>query len=219
MKSILEKPLSHTLSFFFCILTICVADTAFAAAPGASLDKIKKEAEGKGYIFAASREEIVSKAKQEEKLRVHVSLSAETLKALAEGFTKKYPFIDANADELRGNEAYVRILHELKAGLLRGRDVTNLIFDYYNEYIPHQKKFDILGMAQQKVLQIPLQVIDPINRNIVAVGSSIQVAAYNKKLVPPEKVPDAWEGFLNPEFAGKKFAIDLRAGWPCFHDL
>ena len=210
MKSILERPLSHTLSFFFFILTICAPDILFAAARGVSLDKITKEAEAKGYIFAASREEIVSKAKQEGKLRVHVSLSAETLKALAEGFTKKYPFIDANADELRGNEAYVRILHELKAGLLKGLDVTNLIFDYYNEYIPHQKKFDILGMAQQKMLEIPIQVIDPVNRNIVAVGSSIQVVAYNKKLVAPEKIPDAWEGFLNPEFAGKKFAIDLR---------
>jgi iron(III) transport system substrate-binding protein len=189
---------------------IYVTRNVFAAAPTASLDKAKKEAEAKGYVFVASRDEIVSRAKQEGKLRVHVSLSAETLKALAEGFTKKYPFIDANADELRGNEAYIRILHELKAGLLKGMDVTNLIFDYYGDYIPHQKQFDLLGMAEQKVLQIPSQVIDPINRNIVGVGSSIQVVAYNKKLIAPEKVPDSWEGFLRPEFAGKKFAVDLR---------
>ena len=193
------------------VVGICVtASIVMAAAPGPSLEKAKKEAEAKGYLFVASRDEIVNRAKQEGKLRVHVSLTAETLKALADGFTKKYPFIETNADELRGNEAYVRILHELKAGLLKDLDVTNLIFDYYNEYMPHQKKFDILGMAEQTVLQIPRPIIDPTNRNVVAVGSSIQVVAYNKKLISAEKVPDTWDGFLKPEFSGKKFAIDLR---------
>jgi hypothetical protein len=28
--------------------------------------------------------------------------------------------------------------------------------DFYEEYLPHQKKFDILGMAQKNILQIPI---------------------------------------------------------------
>jgi spermidine/putrescine-binding protein len=44
-------------------------------------------------------------------------------------------------------------------------------------------------------------MIDPNNRNIVAIGSGIQVVAYNKKLIAENKVPSTWDGFLKPEFA------------------
>ena len=53
----------------------------------------KKEAEAKGYIFAINREEIVTKARKEGKLRVLSRLETEDLKPMAEAFKKKYPFI------------------------------------------------------------------------------------------------------------------------------
>jgi ABC-type Fe3+ transport system substrate-binding protein len=53
-------------------------------------------------------------------------------------------------------------------------------------------------------------MIDPNNRNIVAIGSGIQVVAYNKKLISADKVPSSWEGFLKPEFADRKFVLDIR---------
>ncbi len=183
---------------------------AFAAEPGAALLKAKKEAETKGYLFAASHDEIVSRAKQEGKVRVIVSLDAGILKRLSEGFTKKYPFIQVQADEIRGIEAYTRQLQELKAGLAKGIDVNEVDYDYYNEYLPHLKKVDMYGMVEHRVLQMPLQMVDPVNRNIVAVGSGIQVVVYNKKLMPTDSVPNAWEDFLKPEFKDRKFALGIR---------
>ena len=76
-----------------------------AAESSSALLKEKKEAEAKGFLFAASHDEVVSKAKQEGKLRVIVSLDAGILKRLSEGFTKKYPFIQVQADEIRGIDA------------------------------------------------------------------------------------------------------------------
>jgi ABC-type Fe3+ transport system substrate-binding protein len=188
-----------------------IADTSiFAAELSPALLKAKKEAEAKGYLFAASHDEIVNRAKQEGKLRVIVSLDAGILKRLSEGFTKKYPFIQVQADEIRGIDAYTRQLHELKAGLAKGIDVNEVDYDYYNEYLPHLKKVDMYGMVEQRVLQMPLQMVDPINRNIVAVGSGIQVVAYHKKLIPADSVPDTWEGFLKPEFKDRKFALGIR---------
>jgi ABC-type Fe3+ transport system substrate-binding protein len=188
-----------------------IADTSiFAAELSPALLKAKKEAEGKAYLFAASHDEIVNRAKQEGKLRVIVSLDAGILKRLSEGFTKKYPFIQVQADEIRGIDAYTRQLHELKAGLAKGIDVNEVDYDYYNEYLPHLKKVDMYGMVEQRVLQMPLQMVDPINRNIVAVGSGIQVVAYHKKLIPADSVPDTWEGFLKPEFKDTKFALGIR---------
>jgi ABC-type Fe3+ transport system substrate-binding protein len=188
-----------------------IADTSiFAAELSPALLKAKKEAEGKAYLFAASHDEVVNRAKQEGKLRVIVSLDAGILKRLSEGFTKKYPFIQVQADEIRGIDAYTRQLQELKAGLAKGIDVNEVDYDYYNEYLPHLKKVDMYGMVEQRVLQMPLQMVDPINRNIVAVGSGIQVVAYHKKLIPADSVPDTWEGFLKPELKDRKFALGIR---------
>jgi iron(III) transport system substrate-binding protein len=193
------------------LISLAILNTSvLAAEPSAALLKAKKEAEAKGYLFAASHDEIVSRAKQEGKLRVIVSLDAGILKWLSESFTKKYPFIQVQADEIRGIDAYTRQLQELQAGLAKGIDVNEVDYDYYNEYLPHLKKVDMYGMIEQRVLQMPLQMVDPINRNIVAVGSGIQVVVYNKKLIPTESVPNAWEDFLKPEFKDRKFALGIR---------
>jgi ABC-type Fe3+ transport system substrate-binding protein len=209
MEWLPRKTVDHLITFLLIIFGI--ANTSlFAAELGPALLKAKKETEAKGYLFAASHDEIVNRAKQEGKLRVIVSLDAGILKRLSEGFTKKYPFIQVQADEIRGIDAYTRQLQELKAGLAKGIDVNEVDYDYYNEYLPHLKKVDMYGMVEQRVLQMPLQMVDPINRNIVAVGSGIQVVAYHKKLIPADSVPNTWEGFLKPELKDRKFALGIR---------
>ena len=101
------------------------------------------------------------------------------------------------------------MLTEMKAGFAKW-DVNYMAADYYPEYLPYQKKFDILGMAERGVLQMAPKLIDPINRNVVAIQSNIQGVAYHKELFSAAKVPDSWEDFLRPEFNGRKFALDVR---------
>jgi iron(III) transport system substrate-binding protein len=207
MKHILTMSRGVAVSLLFGLL---MNSGALAADANSALLKARKDAEAKGYIFVATHDEIVSKAKQEARLRVVVSMSEGILKRLSDGFRKKYPFIDTSAEEIKGAEIYARVLQEIKAGLTKGQDVNDLTYDYYNEFIPYQKKLDVVGMAQHGVLNIPQQMIDPNNRNIVAIGSGIQIVAYNMKLIPAEKVPSSWEGFLKPEFAERKFVLDIR---------
>ena len=196
-------------------LVLCVGfgisgSSVFAASSNPSLLKAKQEAEAKGYIFFSSHDEVVSRAKQEGKLRAVVSLTENPLKNMLAAFNKKYPFIETRGESVPNREVYVRLLQELKAGLTKGVDVNDPISDYYNEYLPYQKKLDVFGMAEQKILQIPLQMVDPINRNIVVIGSSIQVVVYNKTLISAEQVPNTWEDFLKPEFRDGKFVLDIR---------
>jgi len=101
------------------------------------------------------------------------------------------------------------MLQEMKAGLAKW-DINYVAFNFYPEYLPYQKKFDILGMAQHGVLQMPTGLVDPVNRHIVALQSNAQIVAYNKELISPEKVPSTWEDFLKPEFKDRKFATDIR---------
>jgi len=182
----------------------------FAAAADSALLKTKKDAEAKGYIFETSRDEIVAKAKKEGMMRALSSLESDTIKAMAAAFKAEYPFLDVYVEELSGTDANQRFILEMKGGMAKNWDAPHIGTEHYNDYLPYLKKFDILGMAQHGVLRIPVTTIDPIRRNIVAATSALQVVAYNKTLIAPEKVPDAWEDFLKPEFKGRKFAADIR---------
>ena len=184
--------------------------TALAATPSPALDKAKKEAEAKGYTLFTNRDEIVTKAKQEGKLRVLAEMEPPNIKASVKAFMKKYPFITLHIEEITGTDAARRNILEIKSGMARDWDVLHLSTDFYNEYLPYLWKMDIYGMAQQGILQIPVEMIDPKHRNVVGFFSRFQVTAYNKNLVPSDKVPKLWEDMLKPEYKGKKFAADIR---------
>ncbi len=179
------------------------------AAPAPGLLKAKQEAEAKGYVFFTNHDEIVAAAKKEGKIRVLSSEDDASLKAITEAFKKKYPFIDVRWEEVNALEVYQRMLQEMKAGLAKW-DVNYLAPDFYLDYLPYQKKFDVLGMAQQGVLKLPVNLVDPVNRNIFALQSNAQIVAYNKQLISASKVPATWEDFLKPEFKDRKFAADVR---------
>jgi spermidine/putrescine-binding protein len=182
----------------------------FAAAPRADLVKARQEAESRGYIFEISRDEIVAKAKKEGRLRVLSGLDRGSIKPVSEAFTKKYAFLDFHVEEITGTDGNQRFLLELKAGRPSGWDASHLSVDSLNEYPPYLKKFDLLGMAEQRILNLPIQVINPGQRNMIAVGSNLQVVAYGKKALAEEKIPDTWEGFLGSQFKGRKFLADIR---------
>jgi ABC-type Fe3+ transport system substrate-binding protein len=194
------------------IIFLCLSAPSLlhGAAASPALLKAKQEAEARGYIFETSRDDIIAKAKKEGKLRVLSSLEMENLKPVSELFKKKYPFLDVRAEEIAGTDTYQRMILEMKAGTATGWDVNYLTTDFYDDYLPYQKKLDVLGMAQHGVLKMPVKMIDPVNRNIVSYTTNTQVVAYNKKLISEDRVPSVWEDFLKPEFKGKKFVVDIR---------
>ena len=195
---------------YLAVSLMIASNGAHAAAPSSALLKAKQDAEAKGYLFETNHDDIVAKAKKEAKLRVMSTLETAVVKAMRDGFKKKYPFIDVQFQEFGSVDENQRFLLELKAGVVKNYDVNRAYTDFYDQYFPYQKKFDILGMAEHKVLNVPPKLVDPQQRNLVAVGSNITVVAYNKKLISAERVPDHWEDFLKPEFKGKKFVLDVR---------
>jgi ABC-type Fe3+ transport system substrate-binding protein len=194
----------------FQMTLLLASSTVQAAATDPAATKAKQEAETRGYLWEKSHDDIVSKAKREGRLRIMSSLEGDMLKPVTEAFRKKYPFIEVRAEEISGTDTYQRMILEMKAGTARGWDVNFIAGDFYDEYLPHQKRFDILAMAQQRILQIPPGMIDPVHRNIIAYTTNTMVVTFNKKLLADEKVPSQWEEFLKPEFTGRKFLADIR---------
>ena len=132
-----------------------------------------------------------------------------------EGFKKKYPFLKIEMLEITGPDSAQRFIMELKSGSRNDFDLVHASTEFYPEYIPFAKKFDLLGMAEFGVLRIPPKMIDPKHRALAALGSALSVVAYNKNLMPPDKVPHRWEDFLKPEFKGRKFLVDMRPPSVC----
>jgi len=199
---------SFKLPLCLIFLGYVLVSVTHAAAPGPALLQAKSEAEAKGYIFLTDHDEIVAKAKKEGNLRV-LSVSR-ALKLLLPAFKAQYPFLNVDGNEQQGTDTHERFILELKAGRVKYWDVTHLGSEFYNEYLPYLRRFDILGMANHKVLRIPPPVVDSTNRNVVSANTQIQVVVYNNKLVAAEKVPGTWEDFLKPEYKGEKFAADIR---------
>lgn len=204
--------MGQRLSVFVCLLAgvFLLRTGAHAASAGTALLEAKKAAESKGFQFVTSRDEIVAKAKQEGTVRVISSLDTESFKPMMASFSKKYPFIKVRMDEIGGPEALQRFLLELKAGTVKDIDTSEASSEFYVENAAHAMKLDILGMAQQGVLGINPKMVDPENRSVVSVASSICGVAYNKNRIAAEAVPDKWEDFLKPEFKGRKFVADIR---------
>ena len=199
---------SNRAAILFFLVGLFIASSAIAASP--ELLEAKQNAESEGFIFAASRNEIIAHAKKEGQVKIVSGWDRDIFPHLKKAFAQKYPFIEVQLEETAGISSAQRNLLELKSGGGQNWDVLNNHPDFYSEMVPYLKKFDLLGMARHGILNIPLQMIDPSHRNVLLVGSHVQVVAFNKKLVAPDKVPTEWEGFLRPEFKDKKFAIDIR---------
>lgn len=208
MESRLRK-----LALLAVLTALFLTQLSFAATTHPGLTKAKQEAEAKGYLFIADREEIVAKAQKEGKLRVISSMEPETAKASVAAFKKKYPLIDLSVQPRTGSESAQQLVLHVKSGTAsKDWDVVSTSSSHINDYIPHLWKVDLQGMAETGILQIPHQMVDSTQRNIVAFHSRFQVLAYNKNLVPPAQLPKTWEDLLKPEFKGRKFSLDIRTG-------
>ncbi len=195
---------------FLSLVYLLLGSGVLAASISPALQKAKQEAEAKGYIFLTSHDEIVNMAKKEGKMNAVHSFEPPTIDAWQKGFKAEYPFLDAAVSFVTGSEADKRTVMELSAGRDVDMDSQKIPTDSSGDYLPFMKKFDILGMAQHGVLRIDPKFVDPVNRNTICIGTYTQVVVYNKNLISADKVPDTWEGFLKPEFKGKKFLADIR---------
>jgi iron(III) transport system substrate-binding protein len=196
------------------MLLLILAQWTSAPAHGAAADpallKAKKAAESSGFLFVAQRDEIIAGAKQEGQLRALLGLEVVTQKALQEGFRRQYPFIRTHFEEITGTDASQRFMLELKSERPLQWDIAHMSAEHHSDYLPYLLKVELHSMAQQGVLNIHPKMISAQQRNTIAVSTMVDVLAYNKKLVPEDKLPKTWDDMLKPEYKGRKFLTDIK---------
>ena len=179
------KALKHLLTAACCMVL---------AAPAISYGAEKNAA---GYLSYASHDELVKAAKAESgTLNVTFAQTQAAVDEIVKLFTSTYG-IKAVGQEV-GN-ADSRILLEIKAGTHKG-DIVHLEEELgLGNYYPHLCKMDLLGMAEKKVIDLPVKMVNPKQPNVAALGSALAGISYNSKVLPPDLVPKSYEDLLNPK--------------------
>jgi iron(III) transport system substrate-binding protein len=158
-----------------------------------------------GLQFATSREEILAGAEAEG--RVVVQTSTDEFDAFEEAFEAEYPFIDLEWAELSGS-ATERFLLELDGGAAGRQDVGYPAPEAYNT-IADLMDWDLYGMAEVGILDIPLGSIDASRRTVLAAGHTGIALAYNRDLIAEADLPQTWEDLSDPKWADLGMSLDV----------
>jgi ABC-type Fe3+ transport system substrate-binding protein len=76
-------------------------------------------------------------------------------------------------------------------------------------YYPHLYQMDLLGMAEKKVIDMPVKMINPKEPNAASLGSALAAVSYNSKVLPADLVPKSYEDLLNPRLKNGQIWVDV----------
>jgi ABC-type Fe3+ transport system substrate-binding protein len=177
---------------------------AVLLAPAAS-HAVEKNAAG--FVSYVSHDELVKAAKAESgTLQVTFAQSQAGVDEIVKLFTATYG-IKAVGQEVGKSDS--RMLLEVKAGIHKS-DVMSMEEELgLANYYPHLYKMDFLGMAEKKVIDMPVKMVNPRQPNAVAIGSMLSAVSYNAKVLPPDLVPKSYEDLLNPKLKNGQIWVDV----------
>ena len=157
---------------------------AVLLAPAAS-HAVEKNAAG--FVSYVSHDELVKAAKAESgTLQVTFAQSQAGVDKIVKLFTATYG-IKAVGQEVGKSDS--RMLLEVKAGTHKS-DVMSMEEELgLANYYPHLYKMDFLGMAEKKVIDMPVKMVNPRQPNAVAIGSMLSAVSYNANVLPADLVP------------------------------
>ena len=150
-----------------------------------------------GFVTYSSLDALVKAAKAETgTLTVTLAHTQAAVDQVIRLFTSTYG-VKATGQEVGNADA--RILLEITAGTHKG-DIVHLeeeggLANYY----PHMLKVDFLEMAKKKIIDMPVEMVNPKQPNVVAVGSALAGVSYNSKVLAPDLVPKSYEDLLHPK--------------------
>jgi len=160
-------------------------------------------------------EDVTEKAKKEGTVRFGFSAGDKDMKPMMQAFQKKYPFVKLEYNRFRGIEEAEKVLNELLGG------VVNIdLFDLKPELWLRFKRANLVaGPFDWNALGVKHPKVVIYEGHGVALGGMQFGVAYNPSLVPPAKIPRKWEDCLDPQWKGKKMAVDTRPAsfLPLFH--
>ena len=180
-------------------------NTAVVGPVSDEVEAAAAEAHSLGLQFARSHEEIIAAANEEGSLIIQTSMAA--YEPFQEAFAKAYPNLDTQWVEM-GDATTQRFLLEVESGVGPRYDIAYVAPEAYND-IAEMTDWDLLGMAQAGILDIPIEMIDSEKRTVISPGSSGIALVYNKNLVSEAELPKTWQEVADPKWSRDQLGIAM----------
>jgi iron(III) transport system substrate-binding protein len=173
------------------------------AAPAAAKPAAQNETVAAEAAFLKLAKELYPKAQKEGALVVYSVWDVEHLKAITEGFSKRFPGIKTTYWQARNPEIVTRVLTEFQGGQ---SSVDIILSDNAPPVLRAAGAMASYETVQKNVLVLH----DP---TLPTVSLQIQALTYNTKKLKAAEAPKSWEDVANPKYKGLVALDDpMRAG-------
>jgi iron(III) transport system substrate-binding protein len=163
-------------------------------------------------IFLASRfvgaQALIDGAKKEGQVVFYASMEAVSAQRIAAAFEKKYPFIKVDATRIGSERMATRLVAEAQARKVHADVVQQSAFDFYGVF---QKGIFDSYFSPERAAFPPEYRDDKGFWTMPA--STLNVLAYNKKMVASADVPKSFFDLTEPRWKGQLLMDDNESKW------
>jgi len=151
---------------------------------------------------------ITEGAKKEGQVVLYASMEVPSAQRLVTGFERKYPFLKVEATRIGSERMATRLIAEAQAHKVRA-DVV------------HQSAFDFIGVLQKGLFDsylsaeraaLPAEYRDDKGLWVMA-AATLNVIAYNKKMVSAADAPKSFWDLTAPKWKGQLLMDDNESKW------
>ena len=156
----------------------------------------------------ASAQALIDGAKKEGQVVFYASMEAPSAQRLTAAFERRYPFIKVDGTRIGSERMATRLIAEAQARKVRA-DVV------------HQSAFDFYGVLQKGLFEsyfspertaFPAEYRDDKGLWMIA-GATLNVIAYNKKMVAAADAPKTFWDFAGAKWKGQLLMDDNESKW------
>lgn len=158
--------------------------------------------------YAQGAEAIIDAARKEGQVVFYASMEAASAQRLALAFEKKYPGIKVNTTRIGSERMATRLVAEAQARKVSADVVQQSAFDFYgvlqkgifeSYFSPERNAYPGEYRDEKGVWMMP--------------ASTLNVIAYNKKMVAPADAPKSFWDLVEPKWKGQLLMDENESKW------
>ncbi len=157
---------------------------------------------------AAGAQALFDGAKKEGQVVFYASMEAPSAQRLSAAFERKYPFLKVEATRIGSERMATRLIAEAQARKVRADVVHQSAFDFYG--VLQKGLFDSYLSAERAA--IPAECRDDKGLWVMA-SATLNVIAYNKKMVSAADAPKSFWDLTAPKWKGQLLMDDNESKW------
>ena len=157
---------------------------------------------------SASAQSLIDGAKKEGQVVFYASMEAASAQRITASFEKKYPFIKVDATRIGSERMATRLVAEAQARKVRVDVVQQSAFDFFGVF---QKGLFESYFSPERAA-FPAEYRDEKGFWMMP-AATLNVIAYNKRMVPANEVPKSFFDLTEPKWKGQLMMDENESKW------